>query len=291
MQRHVHEDLIEGPIEESGIHRDHRMQAAHGKPSRRGHSMLFGDTDVEAAIGKRPGKPVQPCRIDHRCGNGDDSLVVAAQPKEFLGEQLGPGLASRSPDGLAGNGVDLADGVEAILFMVLGGLETVALARDAMHQDRTAEPLGLPQRTLHLGNVVTIDWPDVLQAQVREQPLRCQHVLQPDLDAMQDVVRGVADQGRPADTAFHQLQKLLVARVGAQPRQASCHPSDRRGVGPAVVVHYDHQRQVVGGSDVVQGLPSHPAGEGTVADKCDHGARLILQPNGLGQSVGVRERG
>ena len=53
--------------------------------------------------------------------------------------QVWPAVA----DGLAGNGVDLADGVEAILLMVLGGLETVALAGDAMHQDRTAELLGL----------------------------------------------------------------------------------------------------------------------------------------------------
>ena len=92
---------------------------------------------------------------------------------------------------------------------------------------------------------------------------------------MQDVVRSVADQRRPADTAFHQLQDLLVARVGAQPGQP-CHASDRRGVGPAIVVHHDHQRQVVGGGDVVQGLPSHPAGEGTVPNEGDNSARLPL---------------
>ena len=137
---------------------------------------------------------------------------------------------------------------------------------------------------------MTIDRPDVLQAQVREHPLRCQHVLQPDLDAMQDVVRGVADQGRPADTAFHQLQELLVARVGAQPGQASCHPSDRRGVGPAVVVHHDHQRQVVGGSDVVQASQAIPP----VREPSPTNATTVpglLCSQGLGQPVGVRERG
>ena len=144
VQGHIHEDLIEGAIEEGGIHRDHRVQAAHRKASRRRDSVLFGDADIEAAIRERLGKTVQPRRIHHRCRNGDDAFVVTAQPEELLGEQLGPGLPGGSADGLAGGGVDLADGVEVVLLMVLGGLETVALAGDAVHQDWTAELLGLP---------------------------------------------------------------------------------------------------------------------------------------------------
>ena len=137
---------------------------------------------------------------------------------------------------------------------------------------------------------MTIDRADVLKPQVGEQPLRGKHVLQPDLDAMQDVVGSVADQRRPADTAFHQLQDLLVTRVGSQSGQVPCHAPDRRSVGPAVVVHNDHQRQVVGGGDVVQCLPSHPASEGTVPNEGHNSARLPLQPNGLGQPICVGER-
>src|SRR5512133_4135287 len=100
--------------------------------------------------------------------------------------------------------------------MVLSGCEAVALARYAVHQNRTAELLGLPQGTLNGCNVVTIDWSDVFQAEVGEQPLRRENVLQPDLDAMQDVVRGIADQRCAADVALHQVQDLLVTRVGTQ---------------------------------------------------------------------------
>ena len=100
MQGDIHEDLIERAVEEGGIHRDHRMQATHGKASRRRDSVLFGDADVEAAIGKRLCKPVQPGRIHHRCRNGDDSFILTAQLEELVGEQLGPGLPGvhrRSP--------------------------------------------------------------------------------------------------------------------------------------------------------------------------------------------------
>jgi hypothetical protein len=108
---------------------------------------------------------------------------------------------------------------------------------------------------------------------------------------MQDVVRDIADQWRPADTALHQVKDLLVTGIGAQPAQISCQASNRWRIGPAVVVHYDHQWQIVRGGDVVQSLPRHPAGERTIADECDNGARLALQANGLCQPVGVRESG
>ena len=59
-------------------------------------------------------------------------------------------FARGSADGLAGDGVDLADGVEVVLLMVLGGLETVALRVMQCTRTGTTELLGLPQRTLHL---------------------------------------------------------------------------------------------------------------------------------------------
>ena len=93
--------------------------------------------------GKRLCKPVQPGRIHHRCRNGDDSFILTAQLEEFVGEQLGPGLPRVPADGLTGRGVDLADRVEVVLHVVLRGLETVALAGEAVHQNWTAELLGL----------------------------------------------------------------------------------------------------------------------------------------------------
>jgi 1-deoxy-D-xylulose-5-phosphate synthase len=42
-----------------------------------------------------------------------------------------------------------------------------------------------------------------------------EHVLQAALDAVQDVVRGCADDRCPGDVAFDDLEHLFVARVGA----------------------------------------------------------------------------
>ena len=99
------------------------------------------------------------------------------------------------------------------------------------------------------------------------------------------------DERGPADGAPDDVEDLLVARVGAQPAQVVGQSADGRGVGTAVVVDHDHQRQVVGRGDVVQRLPGHAAGQRAVADERDDRARPVLQPQGLGQAVGVRQRG
>ena len=60
MQRHVHQHLIECPVEERGIHRDHGMQAGHGQPGGRGDRVLLGDTDVENSLRERAGEVRRP---------------------------------------------------------------------------------------------------------------------------------------------------------------------------------------------------------------------------------------
>ena len=241
--------------------------------------------------GKGLGEPVQPGGIEHRGGDRDHPLVDAAEAEQFLGEHVGPGLSAHRAQRGAGRRVDLADRVEAILLVVLGGLEAVALAGQAVHQHRAAELLGLVQRPLHRGDVVAVDRADVLHAQIREHALRGEHVLQADLDPVQQVVRGAADQRRAADIALDHVEDLLVLRVGAQPGQVLGQAADRRGVGAAVVVDQDDQRQVGAAGDVVQRLPGHAAGQRAVADEGDHGAGSALLANGLGQAVGVGQRG
>jgi hypothetical protein len=105
-------------------------------------------------------------------------MATTRSPQKLLGEQVGPGLPGGSPaDRLTGLGVDLANGVEAILLMVLGSLEAVAFAGDAVHENRTVELLGLLEGSLDRWYVVAIDRPHVLQAQVGEHALWRQYVL------------------------------------------------------------------------------------------------------------------
>ena len=251
--------------------------------------MLLGDPDVEAAVGERLGESMQAGRVHHRRGDRDDLLVGAAQPEELLGEDIGPGLPGARGERRAGDRVDLADRVEAILVVVLGRLEAVALAGQAVHEHRPAELAGLLERPLERSDVVTVDRPDVLQAQVGEHPLRGEHVLQPDLDAVQDVVRHVAQQRCAVHPALDHVEDLLVPRVGPQPGQVVGQTADGGGVGAPVVVDHDHQGQVLGRGDVVQRLPGHAAGQRSVPDERHHGARPTLQADRLGHPVGVRQ--
>ena len=52
VQRDVHEHLVEGPVEERRVDRDHRVQPAHRQPGRRGGGVLLGDADVEDPVGE-----------------------------------------------------------------------------------------------------------------------------------------------------------------------------------------------------------------------------------------------
>ena len=96
VQRHVEQQLVEGPVEEGRVDRDDRVQAAHRQAGRGGDRVLLGDADVEAAVGEGVGEPVQSGRVDHRRGDRHDPLVVGAEPDQLLGEDVGPGLAGRA---------------------------------------------------------------------------------------------------------------------------------------------------------------------------------------------------
>jgi hypothetical protein len=67
--------------------------------------------------------------------------------------------------------------------------------------------------------------------------------------------------------------------------------ADGGRVGPAVVVDDDDQLGVLGHRDVVERLPGHPAGQGAVTDDRDDVPVLAPDRVGLGQAVGIAQRG
>ena len=93
---------------------------------------------------------------------------------------------------------------------------------------------------LHGRDVVAVDRPEVLQAEVGEQLLRAQRVLHPGLDRVQRRVQRAADHRGALQRLLAVLQHPLVAGLQAQRRRAGRRqPADRRRVGAAVVVDDD----------------------------------------------------
>ncbi len=286
VQGHVHQHLVEGPVQEGGVDGEHRMQARHRHPRRRGHRVLLGDPDVERPLGEGGGEPVQTGGVGHRRGDGHDPVVGPAEPHQLLGEHVGPGRPLADRQRQTGHLVDLADGVELVLLVVLGRREPLALAGQDMHHHRAAELLGVLQGTFDGEHIVPVDRPDVLDPQIGVHPLRGQHVLESGLDPVQHLIGRRPDQRRPVDLPLDHVEHLLVARVGPQPAQMPGQPADRRGVGASVVVDHDHQRQITVGRDVVQRLPGHSAGERAVADHRDHRVPVPTQPERLRHPLG-----
>ena len=52
LDRHIVHHLIVGPLQEGRIDRAEGLEAFAGKPGRKGHGVLLGDADIEAAIRK-----------------------------------------------------------------------------------------------------------------------------------------------------------------------------------------------------------------------------------------------
>ena len=239
--------------------------------------------------GKRALNAPRPGRVAHRRRDRHDVVALLAERDQFVAEHLRPATRRCSP-GPPGDRVEAARLVHLVGLVVLGRAVAEPLAGDAVDDDRAAEAAGLPERVLERRDVVPVDRADVLQPEVLEHALRLQHVLDAALHAVQRVVDRLADDRRAAEGALHRAEHPLVAGREPQRGQVLGEAAGGRRVGPAVVVDDDDHR-TVGGGDVVQRLPAHPAGERPVADDRDDHAALAAHRERLRQPVGVGQRG
>lgn len=60
VQADIHQNLIEGTVEEGCVDRYHRVQVSGGHASGCGHRVLLGDPDVEDSIGNSLAKRPNP---------------------------------------------------------------------------------------------------------------------------------------------------------------------------------------------------------------------------------------
>ena len=109
---------------------------------------------------------------------------------------------------------------------------------------------------------------------------------------MEGVEGGPAGSPLGQERALDPGQDALVAGVGAQRVEVMGQSPDGGCVGATVVVDDDDQVAVGGVGDVVQGLPGHAPGHGSVTDDGDDVALVVpLEVVGPGDAVGPGQRG
>ena len=86
LDRHVVHDLVVGALQEGRVDRGERLHALGGEAGGKGHRMLFGDADIEAALGKAVAEQVEPGARRHRRGDRDDAVVGLGLLDQRLGE-------------------------------------------------------------------------------------------------------------------------------------------------------------------------------------------------------------
>ena len=252
--------------------------------------MLLGDADVEEPVRVQLTEGRQTGRAGHGRGDRDDIAATLGDLDQLIGEGARP-AGSGNGGRLPGERVDDAAGVHLFGLIGLGGRIAHAFARDDVHDDRCVEAAGMSQRGFHGVLIVTVDRAHVLQAQVGEHGLRLQRVLESRFDAVHALIADLADERHTAHHVAAPFQEFLVAGLQLQGGQVIGEPADGGRVAPAVVVDDDDHRPP-GGGDVVQRFPAHTAGERAVADDGDHMPIAVPgQLEGLGQPVGIGQRG
>ena len=217
VQRDVHQHLVEGPVEE---------RARRPRPPGAGHRSRGRRREVAACCSAMPTSKVRSGKRAWNSSSPTGCIIAAViattswpavadlrrSRRRRRRSRSGPWASPRRSATSNGPGR-----VELVGLVPLGRVVPEALAGDRVHDDRAAEPLGLGERLLHRGAVVAVDRADVLQAEVLEEALRRERVLDALLHRVQGVVRRGADARDGVEAALDQVEHLLVARVGAQP--------------------------------------------------------------------------
>ncbi len=138
VQRDVEQHLVERAVEKGRVDGDDRVQPTRREPGRGGDGVLFGDADIEGALREAATELAEAGRLAHRGGDRHDVVALFADAHELVGEHVRPG-ASGAGQRNAGLRVEPAGLVHLVGLVVLCGRVAVALAGDAVDDDRPAQ--------------------------------------------------------------------------------------------------------------------------------------------------------
>ena len=203
---------------------------------------------------------------------------------------MGPRGTTGNLEGLSRLGVDLTDGVEVVLLVGLSGSESLALRRHDVDDDGMLVALGQFEGALDGRDVMTVNRTEVLDSQVREDPVADEGVLDAGLRRVHET-EDLFAQRLLGDMPLHTIKGFLIVRIGANNGELVGQTSHRWGVGASVVIDDDDQTQILLIRDRVQGFPGHTTGECTITDDGDDRAVLATREESLGKALGPGQGG
>ena len=223
--------------------------------------MLLGNADVVVAVGKALLELDQPRAFAHGRRDAHQPAVVRGHVAEPLAEDLREGLLGHR-GGLDQPHLRIKLAGPVVGHRVgLGQLVALALLGHHVQELRAVKLLEVLQRRHQRIEVVAVDRPDVVEAELLEQRGRHHHALGMLLEALGQLEQrrrgaqhALADVlGGGVEVAAHQLRQVAVERAHWR--------ADRH-----VVVVQDHQQLAVADAGVVERLEGHAGGQRAVAD-------------------------
>ncbi len=286
----VVDDLIVRSLKESRVDGHHGPHAGRRQAGGEGHRVLLAQAHVEAAAGETAFEALQACAIEHRGGDGDYAVIVLGD----LGEGLAEDLAVCGPacviGRLSGAHLERPGAVEPAR-VALGGLVTLALGREHMHQHR-ARHADCAAEDLHERlQVVPINRPQVGEAQVLEEHPRYYEPLHAHPEVVHRLDHRLAHRHAPEHPGH------VVPRPAHRGRDVRPEAREHSGQRPhvardahlVVVEHDGDVRARVAG--LVEALQGQPTGQRAVADHRHDALRAAPQVAGHGESQRRRDRG
>ncbi|MNS64699.1 hypothetical protein D3C72_978350 [compost metagenome] len=289
LDRHVVDDLVIAALKEGRIDGADRLHPVGGQTGGEGDGVLLGDADVEGAVGEGLTEQVQPRAGRHGGGDGHDAGVGPGVLDQLGAEDLG--VAGGVGDGLgllARDDVEL-DHAVILVGAVLSGGVALALLRHDVDQHRTVgDGGGVLQDGDQVLHVVTVDRPDVVEAQLLEEGAADDHAA----GVFLGLARRVAEGARHVvDELLPDLADVLIGAARDLLGQIGAHAADGRGDRHVVVVQHHHQLAVGGLRGVVHRLIGHARRHGAVADDGHDAVLLALGVAGGGEAKRRRNRG
>ncbi len=289
LDRHVVHHLVEGALQEGRIDRAERPHALRGEAGGEGHRVLFGNADVEGALGMRLGELVDAGARGHGGGDGADPLIGLGELGQRLAEHVLVGRrAARALLLLAGDDVELVRRRDTCRRCSRPGRSPCPSASrhgpgsgPARCRGRFPAP-GSGGRDCARRSGRRNRSP-VPRTGCRPSPCRG-HIPRPS--------RARGGPGARASCASFEarLRRPRYSLRGHHPREIGRQPADRRRDRHVVVVE-DHDQPVARLLGVVHRLVGHARAHRAVADHRDAAARLVVQLVGDGKAERGGDRG